>query len=500
MSTSEPFLAVIADMDGVITQTATLHEKAWQRLFDDFLNSREPHEGEDHSRFTPDDYRKHVDGKPRFDGVRDFLAARGIELEEGGPDDPDDAATVRALGERKNAVFRELLEREGVATFPDTIAAFDRWQRGGLPLAVVSASRNCRPILSKAGVLERFDVVVDGVVAEEDGLDGKPEMIAAAAERLGLTPDRAVLLEDATSGVRAGADVGIGLVAGVDRGSYADDLRSAGADVVVQNVAALRFPRHLPNLAERRAEFETLRGGRDLAVFLDFDGTLSPIVEEPAAATIPDSTRATVAKLAGRATVAVVSGRARADVAERAGVEGIIYAGSHGLEIAGRGRDMVHPAAKEAAPAVERATRELEAAFADIDGAIVERKPYSVAAHYRQVADELHDQVEEAVVRAREAAGGLRERRGKKVIELVPDIDWDKGRAVEWLLDSLDIDASRALVIYIGDDETDEDAFRALAGRGLGIHVGAEIAPSLANYRLADPDAVAAFLAQLADG
>jgi alpha,alpha-trehalase len=498
----QPYRAVIADMDGVITRTAAIHARAWRELFDDVLAARPEHEDEDHAPFTDDDYRRHVDGKPRLDGVRDFLAARGISLPEGDEDDGPQEDTVHGLGARKNERFLDILSREGVATYPDTLNALDRWRRGGLALALVSASRNARRVLEEAGLLDRFDVIVDGQTARDEGLGGKPDLIATAAVRLDLSLDRCVLLEDAMSGVRAGRDVGCGLVVGIERrqpDQPADESPLASAaHVVVGDVSELRFARRLPTLPDEQATFDRLRDGRPLAVFLDFDGTLSPIVDDPDAASIDDTTRQAVLDLMGQATVAIVSGRDRRDVEQRARIDGIYYAGSHGMDIAGPGRELAQPEAEAAVEEVAAAETTLRDELAGIDGVVIERKRFSVAVHDRMVADQHRDQVRAATSAVLDRSERLRARAGKRVVELVPAIDWDKGRAVDWLLDALEIDPARTLVIYVGDDETDEDAMQALAGRGLGIHVGPEVGDSLADFRLADPEAVAAFLRVLA--
>jgi trehalose-phosphatase len=496
----QPFLAVISDMDGVITRTASVHLRAWREMFDGFLRARTERAGEDRAPFTDADYREHLDGKPRLTGVRDFLASRGIDLPEGDPEDAPDRDTVHGLGARKNVVITDVLDRGGVEVFADTIAAFDRWQRGGLPVAVISASRNCRRVLAAAKQLDRFPAVVDGETAARENLDGKAEQIARAAELLDVDPARCVLLEDATSGVRAGRKAGCGLVVGVDRvgGEHPADLRRAGAHVVVEDVAALRFVRRIPAVAQQRRQFDALRAGRPLCVFLDFDGTLSPIVDDPDAATIDEPTRAIVRRLADRYTVAVVSGRDRRDVQQRVALDGIFYAGSHGLDIAGPDRRHAHPDAEAAIAAVDQAEQFLHERVGKLTGAVIERKRYSVAAHYRMVAVQEADRVKDAARDALAATTGLQARPGKMVVELVPQIDWDKGKAVTWLLGALAIDPQATLVLYLGDDETDEDAFAALQGRGVGIHVGPEVSDSLADLRLDDPRAVADFLAELA--
>ncbi|WP_425573207.1 HAD family hydrolase [Nocardioides lentus] len=231
--------AALFDLDGVVTPTAEVHMRAWAEMFSDFLASWDG-DG-DTSPYTDQDYFDHVDGKPRFDGVRDFLAARGIELPEGDDDAPAGEVSVRGLGNRKNDAFNEVLERDGVEAFPGSVALLDHLRDLGMPLAVVSSSANAPSVLRTAGLLDRFATVVDGRVAKELGLPGKPapDTFAHAAAVLEVPDSRAVVLEDATSGVRAGRAGAFGLVVGVDRGAGADALRAAGADVVVGDLQEL---------------------------------------------------------------------------------------------------------------------------------------------------------------------------------------------------------------------------------------------------------------------
>lgn len=227
------------DLDGVITPTAEIHMAAWAEMFSEFLSSRgiaEP--------YTDDDYFAHVDGRPRYDGVREMLASRGITLPEGASEDPADQAegaeTIRGLGNRKNDRVLELIRRDGVAPYPGTVAYLDALP-GAARLAVVSSSRNAEEVLVGAGLRERFEVVVDGNVAEHEGLPGKPapDTFVHAARRLGSEPTDAVVYEDAVSGVRAGAAGGFGAVVGVDRGAGREALASAGADLVVEDLDQL---------------------------------------------------------------------------------------------------------------------------------------------------------------------------------------------------------------------------------------------------------------------
>ena len=224
------FDAVIFDLDGVITDTASVHRAAWKRLFDDYLAERPEDPAEDHRPFTGQDYLRDVDGKPRLDGVRDFLLSRGIEVDED---------TVAGLGDRKNTAFLASLEEDGVVVFESTVELVCRLQLSGLRTAVFSASRNCRPVLEAAGLGELFEARVDGVVAAELGLPGKPDpaVLLEATRRLDAGPDRTVVVEDAQAGVQAGRRGGFGLVIGIDREGVADELREHGADVVVDDLA-----------------------------------------------------------------------------------------------------------------------------------------------------------------------------------------------------------------------------------------------------------------------
>lgn len=228
--------AALFDLDGVITPTAEVHMRAWDQMFNDFLRDR----GEGQP-YTDEDYFEYVDGKPRYDGVRSFLASRGIELPEGDPSDAPETETVAGLGNRKNADFEEILADEGVAPYPGSVALVKALQARGTKMAIVSSSRNAAAVLTAARMIDYFPVIVSGKEAGEKGLAGKPapDTFLDAAAQLGVTKERAVVFEDALSGVQAGAAGDFGLVIGVDRGVGADALRSNGADVVVDDLQEL---------------------------------------------------------------------------------------------------------------------------------------------------------------------------------------------------------------------------------------------------------------------
>jgi trehalose 6-phosphate phosphatase len=236
------FEAVIFDLDGVVTRTASVHARAWKRVFDEYLERRAGSEGVPFEPFAIEtDYPRYVDGKPRYDGVRSFLASRGITLPEGDLSDGPDQETVCGLGNRKNLLYNELLDSGGVEVFEDTVQQIRKWREMGLSTAIVSSSRNCAAVLRGAGLSELFDIRVDGVVADELGLTGKPapDLFLKAAELLGVEPARAVVFEDAVAGVQAGRAGGFGWVVGVDRVGAEDSLLANGADIVVSDLRQL---------------------------------------------------------------------------------------------------------------------------------------------------------------------------------------------------------------------------------------------------------------------
>lgn len=232
-------LACLFDLDGVITKTAVVHAAAWKRTFDAFLRQRD---GTDFRQFDDiTDYDEYVDGRPRADGVRTFLASRGIELPEGEPDDPPDAPTVQGLGNRKNELVLELIRAGGVEVYEGTMRYVAAVRAHGLRTAVVSSSANCREVLRSVGAEHLFDVRVDGIVAADRGLPGKPrpDTFLAAARDLGVERQEAAVFEDALAGMDAGRAGHFGYVVGVDRVGQADALYAHGADRVVRDLAEL---------------------------------------------------------------------------------------------------------------------------------------------------------------------------------------------------------------------------------------------------------------------
>jgi len=232
------FTAIICDLDGVVTDTAEVHSRAWKRLFDDVLKARAEATGSAFVPFTSEDYLAHVDGKPRYDGVRTFLASRGITLPEGTPDDGPELDTVCGLGNRKNLQFNQVIQTEGVTVFTGAVHVIRQLRAEGYRAAVVSSSKNCTTVLQSAGLLDLFEAQVDGVSAGEKGLPGKPapDTFIEGARMVGATPAQCIMVEDAIVGVQAGRAGAFGLVIGIDRGLGEEALRANGADIVVKDL------------------------------------------------------------------------------------------------------------------------------------------------------------------------------------------------------------------------------------------------------------------------
>jgi trehalose-phosphatase len=532
------FQSVIFDLDGVVTKTATVHAHAWKKAFDEYLRLREKRDGESFREFTyQNDYLTFVDGKPRYQGVKNFLESRGIHIPFGDPSDPPDKETVCGIGNKKNQLFNKLLKDEGAEVFDSTITLIKQLKEKGIKIGVASSSKNCQPILESVQLEYLFDTRVDGIISAELDLKGKPEgdIFVTAAKNLGTLPENSVVIEDASSGVEAGRNGGFGLVIGVARENNKESLAKYGADLVVPDLAEIDiqiindwfhkkpksffqcynsidqapeiFPKeHLKNKkiyinpSYQRTGKSVIETDKKLVFFLDYDGTLTPIVGSPELAIITQDMKKTVEELAKIHTVAVVSGRMREDVQNLIGIKGIFYAGSHGFDIQGPGNfSMIHPVARETIPLITEIIKQLKEKLQNIEGALVEEKKFSVAAHYRKVKKQEDLQyIERTVSEIITKYDELRLLKGKKVFEILPNIDWDKGKAVRWIMNTLKIPWETTSTFYIGDDTTDEYAFRTVVTRGTAIMVTDEPSkPSAADFQLQSPDEVKKFFEQI---
>lgn len=477
--------AVLFDLDGVVTDTAKAHVITWKRLFDELLRARARANGEDYRPFDPDgDYREFLDGKPRQDGIRSFLRSRGIDLPEGSPDDPSGTDSMFGLGRRKQDYFHSWLEKNRVRVYPGTAKLVQDLRESGVRTAVFSSSRNIEEVLRNADALDLFDARVGGNDLEILELPGKPHpaMLHEAVSRLGVSPAQTAVVEDSVAGVKAGVRGGFGFVVGVNRGEYGDALRSAGADVVIDDLSELfvtgnrcltvKTLESVPTVWDRGDDIHARLSGKELAVFLDYDGTLTPIVDDPGKALLGEDMRAALAGLAGKCIVTVISGRSLELLQRLVRVDSVFLAGSHGFEIAGpSGVAMRLERGTEFLSRLDEADRLLRGRLADIAGHEVERQRFSISVHYRRAAHEDTPRIEAIVDQILSECGGLRKGHGKMVFRVQPDIDWHKGHAVNWILQRFRRRDAGPFPVYVGDDLTDEDAFRALSGCGLTVAV-----------------------------
>ncbi len=525
----EIFEGAVFDLDGVITKTARLHFQAWKSMFDSYLKLAERRGGEKFKEFThEDDYLPFVDGKPRYEGVKSFLKSRQIDLPFGEVSDTPDKETVCGLGNKKNAEFVQYLRAGKTEVYPSTIKLVKKLKEQGLRVGVASSSKNCSDILNYADISDLFETVVDGKVSAALDLKGKPEgdIFVKAASNMNIEPSRSIVVEDATSGVAAGRNGGFGLVIGIARKNNTGDLLEAGADIVVSDLEdmeglemekfLLKQPSYLFDFWNKApdkilTEKGEIKSPSDKLVFnplffkkaktffskekktvffLDYDGTLTPIVDKPSMAVLSPEMKETLRALNKTFRVAIVSGRSREDVENLVGIKELLYAGNHGFDIKGRDLELVMPQVQKFTPLIEKITERLNLKLSSIEGVIIEKKKFSAAVHYRLADKKDLPFIRQEVDAILSGETSLRLMKGKKVFELLPEIDWDKGKALMWIMKALNISWETHNVIYIGDDTTDENAFRILRTRGAGILVSSEPKASFADFFINTTDEV----------
>ena len=505
------FDGAIFDLDGVVTKTAGIHADAWKRVFDEFLKRWATRTEQFFQPFDLiRDYRQYVDGKPRNDGVTSFLDSRGISLPYGYEDDASDQDTICGLGNRKDTLFLETLKDQGVEPYQVTLELIRAFRTQGKKTAVVTASKNCKEVLQTADLNHLFDVKVDGWDAEHYYTPGKssPDGLLKAAKLLDISPPRGVVFEDTPAGVHAGRHGKFGMVIGIGHANHATALYKAGADIVVSDLIQLelcdgdaapsRSVRAVPSALDLSEKLRDVIQKKRLAIFLDYDGTLTPIVDCPELARLANEMRQIVQALAGHWTVGIISGRDRGEVERLVNIDSLYYAGSHGFDIAGpRGVNIQYEVGTQFLPSLEHAETSLRKQLNHVDGVLIERKKYSIAVHDRLVTPQHCGVVREVVNHVLSAHPALRKTTGKRVYELQPGIDWNKGKALMWLLEALHLSANHVFPIYLGDDLTDEDAFTMLHDRGLGIIVDHTFRFTRAQCSLKNTKEVQQFLENL---
>ena len=523
------FEGVVFDLDGVITKTAKLHFEAWKSMFDSYLKTVEERGGTTFKEFKrEEDYLPYVDGKPRYEGVKSFLNSRQIDLPFGEITDLPDKETICGLGNKKNVEFIQYLKAGKTEVYPTTIEFVKKFKAMGLKVGVASSSKNCADILNYARISELFETVVDGKVSASLGLKGKPEgdIFVKAAQNMNVEPSRSIVVEDATSGVAAGRNGGFRLVIGVARENNTDDLLKAGADIVVSDLEdlegmdlekfSLKQPSYLFDFWDKDPDKITTEKGelkspsdkvffnplffksaktffskkKKTVFFLDYDGTLTPIVDKPSMAVITPEMKSTLRALSEKFQVAIVSGRSREDVENLVGIKELLYVGNHGFDIKGQELELIMPEVQKFMPLIKKITEELYSKLGNIEGCIIEKKKFSAAVHYRLVSEEQFPLIKQEVDAILKQESSLRLMKGKKVFELLPYLDWDKGKALMWVMKALNISWDTHNVIYIGDDTTDENAFRILKTRGAGILVSQKPVASFADFFVTSTDEI----------
>ncbi len=497
--------AAIVDLDGVITHTASKHAQAWKETFDLYNQQRKKAGKEGFTPFSIDgDYPKYIDGIPRYDGVKNFLKSRKISLPLGKPGDEPGTETICGLGNLKNQLFLDIISREGVDVFDENVEVVRSWKKGGMKTAIISSSKNCERILKAAGLLDLFEVRVDGVVSLEKNIKGKPEpdIFLEAARALNVTPDHAIVVEDSLAGIEAGKAGNFHLVVGIINKAGKTALLEKGADEVVESLDELAFNR---GKEERRAHdlpsalqaFESIQEQfkkKEPVIFLDFDGTLAHIVDDHEAAGLTDDMTGLLEKFSEKYPTAIISGRDLQDLKQKVGLGNVHYAGSHGYEMEGPDHFINESAeAGKLIPQLDELEKEVAENLTDVEGVQLERKKYALAVHYRQVPEGQKRRVIEIVDGVASGFSKIKKGNGKKVIELQPNIDWHKGRAVEMLMEKISGGENNIFPVYIGDDITDEDAFKVM-GKGIAILVGDHGASTQADYHLESVDEVKEFM------
>jgi len=503
--TTDKIKIAIFDLDGVITQTASLHAEAWKSMFDKYNDRRKENGKERYSAFSIEkDYPEYIDGMPRYDGVNNFLKSRNIDLDWGSPEDEPGKETVCGLGNLKNEIFLQKLERQGARVIEPNVRTLKKWIGSGLKTAIVSSSKNCKKILRSADLEDLFDVRIDGITSVERDLKGKPapDIFLEAAEELGFSPEEGLVVEDSLAGVEAGVKGKFGFVIGIGHGDTVGKMKELGADFVVPELEELSLQikptTHeqdvLPDALSKFDEIKEKWTGKKVFLFLDYDGTLTPIVEEFDKAYLSDSMREEIREVSQACQTAIISGRGMDDVKDRVKLGNVYYAGSHGFEISGPD-DFYYEIekARRLLPDIDKIEKELKENLGKIEGVKFERKKFALAVHYRQAAPEREETVKRIVGQVIRNYEHLDQGRGKKVIEIKTNVYWNKGKAIQHLLKVINPDNNPHFTIYIGDDITDEDAFLQISD-GIGILVGSHGEKTHASYHLTDVNAVHTFL------
>jgi trehalose 6-phosphate phosphatase len=374
---------------------------------------------------------------------------------------------------------------------------------------MVSSDEQFTKIPDTEDFQQLFDIKVDGSTAKKMGLKEKPEadLFMEAVKQTGLAPGECALFDSTVCGLQAASKASFGLVAGIPKKNNAKELSENGADLVIDDFNEFdllndpeikaRFKYPIPSFASEYSKIGELLHDKIPVIFLDYDGTLTPIVKRPEDAILSDEMHDVLKACASKLHVAVVSGRDMVDLKNRVNIDEIIYAGSHGFRISGpKGLYMEHEKSASLLPHLDEIEKQLLQLFSGkYEGVQIERKRYAIAVHYRNARKEDISGVKKLVNELVEKTSEFKTGEGKMILEIKPKIDWHKGKAVHWILEKLDLtDRNKYLPVYIGDDVTDEDAYESLADWGISIQVGPGAVPSASKFRLKNIYQVRIFL------
>lgn len=499
---------IIFDMDGVVTQTAVIHYKAWKIVFDRLLSQINP----SFNPFTEEDYFYFLDGMSRVDGVTNFLTSRELSLKELQKLYTSVEECIAHLCETKNELLLAIISENSVDCFADTLEFIKLLLLHNYSIAIISSSKNCLEILKSAKVEKIFPVRVDGIVSETIGIPGKPNpaIFLEAAKQLNLLPQECMVIEDALSGVKAAKEGAFGVVVALDRKNKLHaQFSELEADYILPDLSKKQttFYQKIFCGSEKKLESafnilpliaNLLENKNELIVFLDYDGTLTPIVERPENALLSPTMLQCLTQLSQKYTTVIISGRELNNLKNLINIPNIYYSGNHGFEFTGpECSNMFYQIGHEFVDELTAVYQALYGVFQKIKGCIIENKKFSLSIHYRLVDENLHEYISQKIEDNLSSFPNLTRHYGKKVFEIRPNIHWNKGLAAENILTQFKLVKNNLIPVYIGDDVTDEDAFTQFGLNGITIKVTPESYKTNAHYFLKSPKEVLEFLIHL---
>ena len=498
---SRKYNGAIFELDGVLINTTEIHAKAWKQMFDIYNQRRKEKGQEPFEEFREvEDTPFHMKDKHHYDGVESFLKSKGIEIPYGTPADDEESETICGLGNLKNEYYRSFLKEADVSIIPENVKKAREWKYRGLKIGVVTSVKSSKAVKEIPGLEDLFDVCIDS--EEQPGRDVS-QMMLNAARKMEIDPQKIVVIDESLSGIEAARKCGFNLVIGINDGDNKDNLLENGADIVLPSLEEFDLfseedyrKKYLPSAIDNMDKIiADIRNNKTL-ICLDYDGTLTPIISDYKNALLSEEMHATLKSASEDVPVAVVSGRDISFIKEKVNLDNVFYAGSHGYQIEGPdGFEYKLKESSEILPHLNDAERDLKKRTKLIKGVEIERKEYAIAIHYRHVHKDDIEYLENVVSDILQEYPRLKRGGGKKIIELKPNIDWHKGKAMNVLREAI-TPGEDSMVIYVGDDETDEDAFKAIK-KGYGIYVGHPGQETAASYYFRDVEEVGVFLGRL---